>query len=173
MMSKVDVRVQQARKWAGQMRVISATLIPILGAAIGLPLIGEIYLVTFEPAPWAAELGALPAVLIKILAYSPAIAAATAVVTLQPALVEYHEGRFVSNKASTAFQSAGICALVAFFLKLFVAPLAISWLGGAPFTWRADPLDIALMVFAASVMMIGNILDAAVAALKAENDQIV
>lgn len=172
-MSNVDVRVQQARKWAGQMRVISAMLIPMLIAAIGLPLIGEIYLVTFEPAPWAVEVGALSAVLIKVLTYAPAIAAAAAVVMLQPALVEYSEGRFVSEKASAAFQLAGISALVAFFLKLLVAPLAISLLGGASFSWRVEMLDVALMVFAASVTMIGGVLDAAVASLKAENDQIV
>lgn len=172
-MSNVDIRVQKARKQAGRMRVMSAVLIPMLIAAIGLPLIGEIYLVTFEPAPWAAEVGALSAVLIKVLTYAPAIAAAAAVVMLQPALVEYHEGRFVSEKASAAFQLAGIWALAAFFLKLLVAPLAVSWLGGAPFSWRTDPLDIALMVFAASVTMIGGVLDAAVAALKADNDQIV
>jgi hypothetical protein len=172
-MSDMDIRIQKARAQAGQMRVMSAMLIPILIAAIGLPLIGELYLVTFEPAPWAADVGALSAVLIKLLTYAPAIAAAAAVVMLQPVLVEYHEGRFVSDKASAAFQLAGLSALAAFFLKLLVAPLAISLLGGAPFAWRFDPLDIALMVFASSVMMIGGVLDAAVASLKAENDQIV
>ncbi|MCX7359330.1 MAG: hypothetical protein NT015_14455 [Alphaproteobacteria bacterium] len=172
-MSNVDIRIQKARAQAGQMRVMGAVLIPMLAAAIGLPLIGEVYLVTFEPAPWAAEVGPLSAILIKLLSYAPAMAAAAAVVMLQPALVEYHEGRFVSEKASAAFQQAGISALAAFFLKLLIAPLAIALLGGAPFTWRFDPLDIALMVFAASVMMIGGVLDAAVASLKAENDQIV
>jgi len=172
-MDNVDSRIQKARAQAGQMRVMSAMLIPILVAAIGLPFIGEIYLVAFEPAPWAAELGAPTAVLIKVLSYAPAVAAAAAVIMLQPVLVEYHEGRFVSDKASAAFQLAGLSALAALFLKMLVSPLAISFLGGAPFTWRFDPLDIALMVFAASVMMIGGVLDAAVASLKAENDQIV
>lgn len=173
MMSNVEVRIQKARAQAGKMRVMGAVLIPMLAAAIGLPLIGEIYLVSFEPAPWAAEVGVLPAILIKLLSYAPAIAAAVAVVMLQPVLAEYHEGRFVSDKASTAFQLAGISALAAFFLKLLIAPIAIALLGGAPFSWRVEMLDIALMVFAASVMMIGGVLDAAVASLKAENDQIV
>jgi len=173
MMSNVDIRIQKARAQAGQMRVMGVVLIPLLSAAIGLPLIGEIYLVTFEPAPWAADVGAPSAILIKLLSYAPAIAAAVAVVMLQPVLNEYHEGRFVSDKASNAFQLAGISALAAFFLKLLVAPLGIALLGGAPFTWRFDPMDIALMVFAATVLMIGSALDAAVASLKAENDQIV
>ncbi|ANP45107.1 hypothetical protein [Candidatus Viadribacter manganicus] len=172
-MSNVEIRVQKARAQAGQMRVMGAVLMPMLAAAIGLPLIGEVYLVTFEPAPWAVEVGPLSAVLIKLLSYAPAVAAAVAVAMLQPVLVEYHDGRFVSEKASAAFQLAGTCALVAFFLKLLVGPLAIALLGGAPFAWRFDPLDIALMVFSASVMMIGGVLDAAVASLKAENDEIV
>lgn len=172
-MSNIDSRIQKARAHAGQMRVMSAVLTPILSAAIGLPLIGEVYLVTFEPAPWAVEVGAPSAILIKLLSYAPAVAAAAAVIMLQPVLVEYHEGRFVSNKASVAFQSAGLWALAALFLKLLAAPLAMSLLGGDAFKWRFDPVDIAFMVFSASVMMIGGVLDAAVASLKAENDQIV
>ncbi len=172
-MSDAASRIQKARTQVGQMRVMSAILIPMLIAAIGLPLIGEIYLVTFEPAPWAVEAGVPTAILIKVLTYAPAIAAAAAVMMLQPVLVEYHDGRFVSDKTSAAFQLAGLSALAAFFLKLLISPLAISFLGGAAFTWRFDPLDIALMVFAACVMMIGGVLDAAVASLKAENDQIV
>jgi len=168
-----DGRIEKARTQAGQMRTMNDILTPLLVAAIGLPLIGELYLVTFEPAPWAAELGAPLAILIKFLAYAPAIAAAAAVIMLRPVFVEYQAGRFVSDKASAAFQRAGMWALAAFLLKMFIAPLAISLLGGAAFTWRFDPLDIALMTFAVSVMMIGGVLDAAATALKSENDQIV
>jgi len=92
-----ETRLVKARAQAAQVRTITEILIPMLLAAIGLPLIGELYLVTFEPSSWAA----------------------------------------------------------------------------AAFGWRFDPLDIALMTFAVSVMMIGNVLEAAAASLKAENDQIV
>lgn len=155
------------------MLVMNSVLIPMLVAAVGLPLIGELYLVTFEPAPWAAELGAARAIVIKLLSYAPAIAAVGAVIMLRPVLLEYHEGRFVSEKASRAFQLAGLFALAAFLLKLLVAPVAIALLGGEAFAWRFDSLDIALMTFASSVLMIGGVLEAAAAALKAENDQIV
>lgn len=168
-----DVRIEKARTQAGQIRVLNELLIPLLVAAVGLPLIGELYLVSFEPAPWVAELGAPRAIMIKLLSYAPAIAAVGAVIALRPVLIEYHEGRFVSEKASRAFQLAGSLALAAFFLKLLISPLLIALLGGAAFTWRVDPLDIALMVFASSVMMIGGALNAAAASLKAENDQIV
>jgi len=173
MMSNAELRTKKARVQAGQMSVLHAVLIPMLVAAVGLPLIGELYLVTFEPAPWAAELGAPIAIVIKLLSYAPAIAAVVAVIMLRPVLVEYHEGRFVSEKASRAFQLAGLFALAAFMLKLFIAPLAIALLGGPAFAWRFDPLDIALMVFASTVLMIGRVLEAAAASLKAENDQIV
>lgn len=173
MMDNVELRMRKARAQAGQMRVMSAFLMPILVAAIGLPLIGELYLVSFEPAPWAVEVGPARAISIKLFSYAPAMAAAAAVAMLQPVLVEYHEGRFVSAKASAAFQMAGLLALAALLFKLLIAPLAVALLGGPPFIWRSDPLDIALMVFAAAVLMIGSVLEAAVASLKAENDQIV
>jgi hypothetical protein len=173
MMGNVELRAEKARAQAGQMSVLHAVLIPMLVAAVGLPLIGELYLVTYEPAPWAAELGAPLAVAIKLLSYAPAIAAVGAVIMLRPVLVEYHEGRVVSDKASRAFQLAGLLALAAFMLKLFIVPLAISLLGGPAFAWRFDLLDIALMVLASTVLMIGGVLEAAAASLKAENDQIV
>ena len=103
-MSKVDLPIEKARALAGAMAVMNAFLIPLLVAAVGLPLIGELYLVTFEPAPWAAQLGPYLAFMIKLLSYAPAIAAVGAVIMLSPVLVEYHEGRFTSKKASAAFQ---------------------------------------------------------------------
>lgn len=172
-MTTENGRITLARKHTGMMLVLNATLIPLLVAAIGLPLIGELYLVTFEPAPRAAALGAPAAALIKLISYAPAIAAASAVILLQPVLVAYSQGRFVSETASAAFVSAGSAAIGALLLKLLGAPFAIALLGGAAFSWRFDPLDVALMVFAATVMMIGVALDAAAAALKADNDQIV
>ncbi len=173
MVSSVENRAEKARAQVGLVHVMSSFLIPLLIAAIGLPLIGELYLVTFEPAPWAAELGAPLAIAIKLVSYAPAIAAVGAVIMLRSVFVEYYAGRFFSEKASAAFHGAGLSALAAFLLKMLVAPLAISLLGGTAFAWRFDPLDIALMIFAASVMMIGSVLEATAASLKAENDQIV
>lgn len=168
-----ETRLVKARAQAAQVRTITEILIPMLLAAIGLPLIGELYLVMFEPSSWAAELGAPPAIAIKFLSYAPAVAGAVAVIALRAVFSEYTQGRFLSAKASAAFQRAGVWALVAFLLKMFVSPVLISLLGAAGFNWRFDPLDIALMTFAVSVMMIGNVLEAAAASLKAENDQIV
>ncbi|UPT64209.1 MAG: hypothetical protein M0D54_06645 [Hyphomonadaceae bacterium JAD_PAG50586_4] len=166
-------RLATARKQAGQMRYLSDLLAPMLVAAIGLPLIGDLYLTAFEPAPLAAALGAPAALAIKLLSYAPAIVAAAAVISLRPVFVEFQEGRFVSTKASAAFQVAGLLALAAFLLKVLVAPLLSAFLGGPAFTWRVETFDIAMMTFASFVLMVGGALDAAVAALKSENDQIV
>jgi hypothetical protein len=168
-----EARLAKARAQANQVRMLNEILITILLAAILLPLIGEIYLVTFEPAPWAQQIGAPLAVATKLISYAPALAAAAAVIALRNVFAEYKEGRFLSPKASSAFQRAGVWALIAFLLKMLIAPLAVSLLGGEAFNWRFDPLDIALMAFAISVFMIGGVLEAAAAALKAENDQIV
>jgi len=172
-MNGMDSRVERARAQARQMRKTNDVLIPLLVAAIGLPLIGELYLVTFEPAPWAAQLGAPLAVLSKLAEYAPALAAAAAVIMLRPVFVEYEAGQFLSLKASAAFQRAGLWALAAFVLNIFVSPFVVALLRGESFDWRFDPLDIALMTFAISVLMIGGVLEAAAASLKAENDQIV
>jgi len=172
-MTTEETRLAKTRAQASSLHALTEFLVPLLVAAIALPLIGELYLVSFEPAPWAAELGAPRAVAIKLLTYAPAVAGALAVIMLRPIFVEFHAGRFVSPRASAAYQYAGLWALAALLLKTIVTPIGVSLLGGAAFNWRFDPLDIALMAFAAAVMMIGQVLEAAAAALKAENDQIV
>lgn len=172
-MSVEQARLVRMRFQAGQVRTLTEFLTPLLLAAIILPLIGELYLVSFEPGPWAAELGAPRAMLVKLLSYTPAVFGALAVIMLKPVFAEIHEGRFVSSRASAAYQRAGSWALAAFLMKIFVTPFGVSLLGAAGFVWRFDPLDIALMAFAACVLMIGQVLDAAAASLKAENDQIV
>ncbi len=173
MMSAETLPVTSARKQAGQMRTLSELLIPILLAAICLPLIGDVYLTAAEPPPWAAALGAPLAILIKLISYAPALCAATAVIALRAVFVEYQAGRFLAARASKAFQRAGLFALAAFLLKIFIAPIAIALLGGPVFSWRFDPLDLALMAFSIFVLMIGGVLEAVAASLKAENDEIV
>jgi|CXWL01.1.fsa_nt_gi hypothetical protein len=173
MMSDETLLVTTARNQAGQMRSLSEVLIPLLLAAICLPLIGDVYLTATDPAPWASELGAPLAVVIKLIGYAPALCAAAAVVALRAVFVEYQAGRFLSARASKAFKRAGLFALAAFLLEIFIAPIAISLLGGPAFNWRFDPLDVALMAFSIFVLMIGGVLEAVAASLKAENDEIV
>jgi hypothetical protein len=165
------VRLTAAQKQAGVLRRTTDTLIPILLAAICLPLIGDVFLTITEPRPDALHV--TQAVPIKLLAYAPALCIAAAVIVLRRVFAEYEQGRFVSERASSGFSRAGVWAITGLMLKTFIAPILVALIGGAAFSWRFDPFDIGLLVFAGFVLMIGSVLEAAAAALKAENDQIV
>jgi hypothetical protein len=162
-----DARLARATKQAGDMRRVTEMLIPLLIAAIGLPLIGGVYLEVFERD------GGVTGAVLRVIDSVPAMLAAMAVISLHGVLVEYTAGRLLSQRASDAFRHAGQWALGAFGVKIVVLPIAAAILTSTPYAWRFDPLDIALMVFAALVVMIGEVLQTAAAALKAENDQII
>lgn len=142
-------------------------LIPLLIAAIALPLIGGVYLELFERAGGA--MGALNRIGLAV----PAICAAVAVVALHGVLSEYAAGRILSAKASDGFRRAGYFVLAAFLVKMIGFPLLALLTPNAQIAWQFEPLDIALMAFASLVIMIGTVLEAAAKALKADNDQIV
>lgn len=163
----VQTRLATAMKQAAAMTRTAEVLIPLLAAAIALPLIGNVYLALAEDRGGA--IGALA----HVLEATPAICAAMAVTALCGVIGEYAAGRMLSAKASTGFRRAGYWALAAFLLKVAIVPVALALLSNAAFAWRFDPLNIALMAFAALVLMIGTVLETAAAALKAENDQIV
>lgn len=167
--AKLDPQTQlaSAAKQARSMQRVTEILIPLLVAAIALPLVGSVYLALAEGR------GGVAGAVIHIVAATPAICAAIAVIGLHGVISEYTAGRMLSATASNGFRRAGIWALAAFLLKLAVVPVLTALLGGPAFAWRFDALDIALMAFAALVLMIGTVIQAAAAALKAENDQIV
>lgn len=167
--AKLDPQAQlaSAARQARSMQRVTEILIPLLVAAIALPLIGSVYLALVEGR------GGPAAALIHIVAATPAICAAIAVIGLHGVISEYTAGRMLSPAASEGFRHAGAWALAAFLVKLTVAPVLAGMLGGPAFTWRFEALDLALMAFAALVVMIGTVIQAAAAALKAENDQIV
>jgi hypothetical protein len=167
--AKLDPQAQlaSAAKQARSMQRITEILIPLLVAAIALPLLGSVYLALVEGR------GGVAGAMIHIIAATPAVCAAIAVIGLHGVISEYTAGRMLSASASDGFSKAGVWALAAFLLKLAVVPVLTALLGGAAFTWRFESLDIALMAFASLVLMIGTVIQAAAAALKAENDQIV
>lgn len=160
-------RLASATKQAAAMRRTTEVLIPLLVAAIALPLIGSVYLALAE------DRGGAIGALIHVLNATPAICAAVAVAALCGVIGEYAAGRMLSAKASTGFRRAGYWALGAFLLKIAIVPAAVALLSSEPFAWRFDPLNIALMAFSALVLMIGTVLETAAEALQAENDQIV
>lgn len=170
-MPDAATRLAAAQKQAHDLARITQFLIPILLAAICLPLIGDLFLTLTEPRADGLSNG--QAAIIKLIGYMPALCIAAAVIGLRGVLAEYAAGRFVSERASNAFNIAGLWTLAGIMLQTLVGPILVALLGGPEFAWRFDPFGIGMLAFAAAMLMIGQALQAAAAALKAENDQIV
>jgi hypothetical protein len=162
-----ETNLALATSQAVRLQRTTQILIPLLLAAIVLPLIGGVYLELFERNGGAV--GAINRIALAI----PAVCAAVAVIALHGVLTEYAAGRILSAKASDGFRRAGYWVLAAFFVKMIGFPLLALLTPDAPIAWQFEPLDIALMAFASLVIMIGTVLEAAAKALKADNDQIV
>lgn len=143
---------------------------PMLVAAVVLPLIGRLYLATFEGTAPAG-----PAVAAILLEALPALILAWAVFGVISVLSEYGQGRFVSLRASTGLQRAGASAIVALLLQVVLAPVGLAALGGQPLWPALNPntLDLAMMIFAVGMLAIGGALEAAARDMQSENDQIV
>lgn len=151
---------------------VMAASAPILLAAVALPAIGRLYLAVFEtPAGAGPMWPAVAAILIEAL---PPLILAWSVFGLVRVLSEYAHGRFVSLRASAGLQLAGAGAAIALVLQVS-APVGLAALHGRPL-WPAlnpDTFDLAVMVFASGMIMIGSALEAAARELQSENDQIV
>ncbi len=157
---------------AHRARVLAQVAIPLLFAAIVLPLIGQIYLATFEaPANGGDK---LTAVLIILLQAAPAFALAWTMLGVAKVLAEYEAGRLLSHTASKALRNVGFGGLVALLLNVVVVPLAVGALRGDVFAaLNPDVFDLCVLMFAASMLTVGAVLEDATKTLKAENDQIV
>ena len=157
---------------AKNMRQLSQVAIPILIAAVALPLIGGIYLALFEPAP-GANAGALIAT--HIIRALPAFILAFALTGLVTVLREYEEGRFLSLTAGAAFKRVSAGAIVALLLHIVAAPVLVGVIEGRSLgqTLDFDVFSLCVMMFCAAVLTVGALLEDAARALKADNDQIV
>lgn len=145
---------------------------PILLAAVVLPVIGRLYLAVFEASAGADPTWmAVAAILIEAV---PPLLLAWSVFGLVAVLSEYAQGRFVSLRASAGLKRAGAGATVALILQVH-APVGLAALHGRPL-WPAlnpDVFDLAVMVFASGMLMIGAALEAAARELQSEVDQMV
>lgn len=145
---------------------------PMLLAAVVLPVIGRLYLAVFEaPAGAGPAWIAVTAILIEAL---PPLILAWSVFGLVSVLSEYGEGRFVSLRASAGLMRAGAGGAVALILQV-LAPVGLAVLHGQPLWPALNPnvFDLAVMMFASALLMIGVALEAAARELQSEHDQIV
>jgi len=104
---------------------------------------------------------------------SPVFLMVGALWELGGALREYEKGRFFSRKSARSVRNAGLWALIAVAMKAS-APTLFLIMIGEPLRARigAESFDVALFAFAVFLVLIGHVLEAAIA-IKAENDEIV
>lgn len=159
-----------AAQTAKTMRQLAQAGVPLLIVAIALPLIGEIYLALFGPAP-GANAGALIAA--HVIRALPAFILAFALTGLIAILREYEEGRFLSRESGAAFKRVSTGAIVALLLHIVGAPMLIGVIEGRGELFNADMFSLCLLMFCAAMLTVGALLEDAARALKADNDQIV
>ena len=162
---------QRSAQSAGTMVRIA---IPMLFAAIVLPLIGRVYLAVFESA--AADAQAIwTNVAVHVVEALPALILSWTMFGVSSVLAEYERGRFLSLRASLGLKRVGLGAMVALLLNALAVPVAVAALRGTPL-WAAlnpDVFDLCIWMFAAGMLTVGGVLEAAARDLQHEHDQIV
>lgn len=161
-----------ASQTAKTMRQLSQAAIPILIAAIALPLIGQIYLALFEPQPGANAAALIGAHVLRAL---PALILAGSLFGLVRVLREYEAGRFLSAEAGAAFKRVSAGAMIALIAHVAAAPILIGLIEGKSLSemLQADTFSLCIMVFCAAMLTVGALLEDAARVLKSEHDQIV
>jgi len=163
--------VDRSAQTAGMMVRIA---IPLLFAAIVLPLIGRVYLAIFEPAVADAQAVWTNAA-VHIIQALPALILSWTMFGVSAVLAEYERGQFLSLRASLGLKRVGQGALIALLLNVLAVPVAVAALRGVPL-WPAlnpDVFDLCILMFAAGMLTIGGVLEGAARDLQHENDQIV
>lgn len=167
-------RAQELAGGAATVAVVAAILIAIAGAAtVAGPALRE--LASNEVTPdLAGALNLFRAVGAFTVLALPAFLLAGALFDLSRVLDEYGRGQFFTLKASANVRKAGEGALWALAFKIVISPTLFSWITreGRGFIWNLEPFELGLVAFAAFVMVLGRVLEAA-ARIKAENDEIV
>lgn len=159
-----------ASQTAKTMRQLTQVSIPLLIAAIVLPLIGQIYLALFEPAPGAH---ASAVIAVDIIRAAPALLLAFSLFGLVAVLREYEEGRFFSLASSVALKRVSAGAIIAMLVQIAAAPLLIGIIEGRGDLFIFDTFSLCLLMFAGAMLTVAALLEDAARALKADNDQIV
>lgn len=168
-------RAQHLAGGAATVAVVGAVLIAL--SAVAGEVIGPAaeHLRTQNVTPdWRGALSIFNATAVFWVLVLPSLLLAGALLDLSKVLDEYGKGQFFTLKASAGVRKAGEGALWALAFKIVISPTLFSWITqeGRGFLWRMEPFDLGLVAFAAFVMVLGRVLEAA-ARIKAENDEIV
>lgn len=167
-------RAQKLAGGAATVAVVAAILIAI-GAVADVAAPGLVELRNREVTPdLQGALTIVRAVGAFVVLAVPSFLLAGALLELSRVLDEYGKGQFFTLRASAGVRKAAESALWALAFKIVIAPTLYSWITheGRGFIWTMEPFDLGLVAFAAFVMVLGRVLEAA-ARIKQENDQIV
>lgn len=167
-------RAQKLAGGAATVAVIAAIIVAIAAVAdVAAPSVQALREGVVTP-DWRGALAIFRAVGSFLVLALPGFLMAGALYELGQVLGEFGEGRFFTLKASRSVRKAGESALYAVVFKIVAAPTLYSWITqeGRGFIWQLEPFDLGLLAFAAFVMVLGRVLEAA-ARIKDENDQIV
>jgi hypothetical protein len=168
-------RAQQLAGGAATVAVVGAVLIALSAVAGEVVVPAAEHFRTQEVTPdLRGALSLFNAVAVFWILALPSLLLAGALLDLSKVLDEYGKGQFFTLKASAGVRKAGEGALWALAFKIVISPTLFSWITqeGRGFLWRMETFDLGLVAFAAFVMVLGRVLEAA-ARIKAENDEIV
>jgi hypothetical protein len=155
-------------------RMMVEFTLPLLVAAIGLPLIGGVYLIATGGMTAAAPYSTTQALLLRIVETIPSVLMAVAMFALRRVLIEYERGQFLSTIASTNFQRVGYFALAGIMVQVLGEPtLRLIFVGDWRHLFDSTSFELSLMLFGGLLAMVGTTFANAAAAIKAENDEIV
>lgn len=168
-------RAQKLAEGAATVAVVASVLI-VLGA-VGGDIVAPAadVLRSREVTPdWRGALNFIGAIGTFWILALPSLLLAGAVFELSKVLGEYSKGQFFTVRASAGVRKAAESALWALAFKIVISPTLFSWITqeGRGFIWHMEAFDLGLIAFAAFVMVMGRVLEAA-ARIKAENDEIV
>jgi hypothetical protein len=168
-------RAQKLAGGAATFAVIAAILIAIGAAAqVGAAGWAEAMREQEVTPDWRGALAVLRSVATFSVLAIPSFLLVDALLGLSRVLDEFGKGQFFTLRASLGVRKAGESALWALAFKILISPTVFSWITheGRGFIWNMEPFELGLIAFAAFVMVLGRVLEAA-ARIKEENDQIV
>jgi hypothetical protein len=168
-------RAQKLAGGAATFAVIAAILIAI-GAAAQVVAAGWVEAVQEQQLrpDWRGALNLARHIATFAVLAIPSFLLVDALLGLSRVLDEFGKGQFFTLRASLGVRKAGESALWALAFKILISPTVFSWITheGRGIVWHMEPFELGLIAFAAFVMVLGRVLEAA-ARIKEENDQIV
>lgn len=167
-------RAQQLAGGAATVAVVAAVLIALGAVAQGVAPAVNVFATREVTANLEGVATVINAIGVFWIIVLPSFLMGGALLDLSKVLDEYGKGQFFTLRASAHVRKAGEGALWALGFKIVGSPTILSWITheGRGFIWHMEPFDLGLIAFAAFVMVLGRVLEAA-AKIKAENDQIV